>query len=488
MTPVAQTLGDRAKRASAWSGIDAALRALLGFGITVALARLVAPDEFGVVAMVLVFSAIAGVLVDFGIGTALIQRRDADHVDESTAFHFNLGMSLLLAGLLALAAPWIARFFAKPELVGITWIMAASMVIGAVGAIHTTLLTKALDFRPLMLIGLWSTLLSGTLAVVLAWHGFGAWSLAWQALAQTVVSTTLLWWWHPWRPLRTFDLTSLRQLLHFGGFVTAARLVDATYTRLYSVFIGKLFSAADLGYYSRAQSTQQLPTNLLTRVLNRVAVPAFAQTAHDPTRLAAALAKSSRLLMFVNLPAMVGLALVARPLVEVLFGPRWLPAAPLLQILALGGALWPMHVLNLSALVAQGHSRLLLYIELPKKLVGVLALVITSRWGLEAIAWGQVATAGVAFFVNSHFSQRLLGFGALAQLRAISCTVLATLVMAAVVLIVDALAKMSPLSQLLILFVAGATAYLLTALLLGELSLPKVRDTIRVWWPRRSEH
>lgn len=486
MKPTARSLGDRAKRASAWSGIDAVLRALLGFGITVTLARLVAPQEFGVVAMVLVFSAIATVLVDFGIGTALIQRRDANHVDESTAFYFNLGMSALLAALLALAAPWIARFFAQPDLEGITWIMAANLVVGALGAIHTTLLTKALDFRPLMMIGLWSSLLSGMLAIFLAWRGFGAWSLAWQVLAQSTIATVLLWWRHPWRPLRSFDRTALRDLLRFGGHVMVARLIDATYTRMYSVFIGKLFSAAALGFYSRAQSTQQLPTNLLTSVLNRVALPAFSETAHDPARLSAALAKTTRLLMFVNVPVMLGLGLTAEPLVQVLFGPRWLPSIPLLQILCLAGVLFPLQVLNLSALVAQGHSRLLLRIEVLKKSLGVLLLAVATAWGLEAIAWSQVIAACLAFFINSHYSGRLLAFGGMAQLRAISRIALAALAMVVMVAGIDLMVQMSPMPRLALLTSIGFATYLVASLLLGELSIAKISETAQAWWPYRS--
>jgi O-antigen/teichoic acid export membrane protein len=452
----------------------------------VVLARLVSPAQFGVVAMILVFSAVANVLVDGGLGTALIQRCDVDRADESAAFHFNVGMSVLLAAVLAFAAPWIARFFAQPDLQGITWIMSINLVMGALGAIHTTLLTKALDFRPLMLIGLWSSLLSGALAIFLAWRGFGAWSLAWQVLAQTTITTALLWLWHPWRPLRGLDRKALRRLVDFGGHVMVARLIDAVYTRSYSVFIGKLFSAADLGFFTRAQSTQQLPTNLLTGVLNRVALPAFSEAAHDPARLSAALAKASRLLMFVNVPAMLGLGLTAEPLIEVLFGRRWLPSVPLLQVLCLAGAIFPLQVLNLSALMAQGHSRLLLRIEVLKKALGVVLLAIASVWGLQAIAWSQVAAACLAFFINSHYSGRLLGFSGMAQLRAISRILLAALAMVVAVIGVNMLVALPPLPRLAVLASVGSAVYLIASLLLGELSMSKLRETAQAWWPSRS--
>lgn len=471
MTPVSKNLAHHARHASLWSGIDGVLKALLGFGITIALARLVSPSEFGTVAMILVFSAIASVLIDSGLSTALIQRQDVTHIDESTAFYFNLGVSVLLAVILAVAASWIARFFGQPALTGIARVMAVNLVVSALGAIHTTLLAKELNFRPLMFISLWAMLLSGTLAIYLASRGFGVWSLAWQILAQTTVSTILLWTWHQWRPLSVFDRVALRRLLTFGGHVMAANIIDAVYTRLYSVFVGKLYNASDLGFYTRAQTTQQLPTSLLANMLNRVALPTFSRTSDDPAALARALAKTSRLLMFVNLPLMAGLAVTARPLVEGLFGRNWLPAVPLLQVLCIVGALWPLQILNVSALLAQGHSRLLLRIELVKKGFGVLALVLASPFGLLVIAWSQVVAACMAFFVNSHYSGRLLGFGAWAQIRVLGRSIVASIAMLLIVAIAQHLLPWSPLSQLALLVPLGMGVYLLASIVLGVAQL-----------------
>ncbi len=486
MNASGESLSQRAQRASAWSSADGIVRALVSFGITVILARLVSPEEFGVVAMIAVFTAIAGVLIDGGLNTALIQRHDVDQVEASTAFYFNVAMGVLMALLLGLLSPWIAHFFAQPQLEGITLIMAASLVVSAFGAVHSTILTKEMNFRPVLLIGLSSSLPSGVLAILLAWCGFGVWSLAWQVFAQTALNSMLLWLLHPWRPLRTFNWHSMRQLLNRGGPVMAARLIDATYTRMYSVLIGKLYSATDLGFYTRAQSTQQFPTSLLTGVLSRVALPAFVETAEEPARMAAALAKSSRLLMFVNLPAMLGVGLVASPLVEVLFGRRWLPSVPLLQILCLAATLWPLQVLNIGALVAQGHSGLLLQIEILKKSLGILLLVAACRWGLEAIAWSQVAMACIAFFINSYYSGRFLAFGGIAQLKAIWRTGLATLTMVIVVSAFNFYTELYPLQRLTTMVCVGASTYLLTCLLLGELSLTKVRERLSLWWPGRS--
>lgn len=478
MAQAREDISSHARRASLWSGADAGLRALLGFASTVVLARLVSPTEFGLVAMVLVFSGVANVLIDSGLSTALIQRQNTDHRDESAAFYFNVAMSVLMAVALFIAATWIAQFFGQPALVGITRLIAISLVIGAFGSVHSTLLAKALDFRPLLFITLWSWLLSGALAILLALRGYGASSLAWQVLAQASLSTLLLWIWHRWRPLPVFDPISLRRLLGFGGHLMVANLIDTLYTRLYSVFIGKLFSASDLGYYTRAQSTQQLPTNLLANMLNRVALPTFVRTAADPQVLVKILAKASRLLMFVNLPLMMGMAVTARPLVFSLFGERWLPTVPLLQVLCLVGAFWPLQVLNVSALLAQGHSRLVLRLELVKKGFGMVALVVSSPFGLLAIAWSQVAAAGVAYIVNSHFSGRLLGFGIVAQLRALAGIAAASLIMLGVVAFAHYyLATLAPLRQLFVLVPLGVLAYLAACLVFG---LPQLREIVKL--------
>lgn len=479
MTPANDNLAGHARRASFWSGGDGVLRALIGFAITVALARLVAPDQFGVIAMILVFSAIASVLVDAGLGTALIQRQDADHVDESTAFHFNLGMSVVLALLLALSAPWIARFFGQPQLTGIARLMAVNLVVSALGTIHTTLLAKELNFRPLLFIGLWSMLFSGALAIGLAWRGYGAWALAWQVLAQTTMSTVLLWVWHRWRPLWVFDRDALRRLLGFGGHVMVANIIDAFYTRLYSVFIGKLFNAADLGYYTRAQSTQQMPAALLANMLNRVALPAFSRASADPMVLMQALAKAMRLLMFVNLPLMAGMAMTAEPLVLALFGARWLPAVPLLQMLCVVGSLWPLQILNVSALLAQGHSRLLLRIEVIKKGFGVLALLAASPHGLLAIASSQALTAVVALCINCFYSGRFLGFGVVAQMSALLRTIAATMAMMAIVLVARHQLVVDPLWQLVLLFPLGVLSYLVASLAFGASQLREIVHQVR---------
>lgn len=446
------------RRASALSAADGAIRAALGFAASIFLARLLAPSDFGLVALAIAFTTFAGVLIDFGLSSALIRMPEASSRDESTVFYFTVGLSVIVATVLTFSAPHAAKFFGRPDLAGIIRLMSAGLVIAALGAIHTTLMVKRMDLARPLVVGAVSTGLSGAIAIALAMRGLGAWSLAWQWVAQATISTILLWVLHHWRPVG-FSANSLRRLAEFGRPLATSGLIDVAYNQSYSIFIGKQLSIADLGLYNRAQMMQQLPSGLLANVIHRVALPTYSQYVSQPRRLAAAFSQSLWLVMFVNLPLMAGLAIVAQPLIEVLLGPRWLPAAPLLQIMCIIGAVWPMNVLNLTVLLAEGHSRVYLRLEIAKKAIGVGILVATIGYGVVAVVWGQAMAAVIAFFINSAYSGQALGFGPLAQLRVLIPEVAATAVMAVLVTLLNAAIALPPASRLICLVVVGIGIY-----------------------------
>lgn len=426
-----------------WSGADVFMRQGLQFFVSILLARLLLPEEFGLLAMLSIFTGVAGLFVDSGFSLALIQRQNITREDESTVFFFNLGAGLIVALGLCLAAPWIATFFEQaiskdkiyasaltlhnlpwladffklPVLQSLTYVMAFNLFVGSLGSIQSVLLTKAMEFKGLMKIGVVASLLSGVLAVILAWQGFGVWSLALQTLASTMITIVLLWLRHPWRPQWVFSFTSLCSLFHFGGYMLLSGLLDTLYTRLYSLIIGKLFSARELGYYTRADNTQQLPVNVLISVLNRVAFPLFSVAATDKALLARGMRKVIRTIMLFNIPIMLGLMVVAEPLVITLIGEKWLPSVPVLQILCLSGVIWPLHVINLNVLMAQGHSNLFFRIEVLKKIIGVVAIVVASFYGILAIAWSQVIVGILGFLINAHYTGVFLGYSAWKQTR-----------------------------------------------------------------------
>lgn len=410
-------LKEKALSAVLWSAGDILLRQGLQFGVSVMLARLLAPEEFGTVALLYLFTGIATVLADSGLGVALIQGRDLSHVDESTVFWFNLVLGALAASSLCLAAPAIANFYGRAVLVPITQAMALNLFVNSLGSVHNSLLSKRLDFRTQMKIGAYATLLSGEIAVAMAWRGYGVWSLVAQSLAATSTTTLLLWSLNPWRPALSFSTASARRLLGFGGYMMFATLIDITYSRGYTALIGKVFGAADLGFYNRAENTKQLPVGIVSSIFMRVAFPVFSQAAHEPDNLRLGVQMAIRGIMFLNAPIMIGIAAVAEPLVLTLFGPRWLPAAPILQVLCLGGVLWPLHLINVNVLMAQGYSHLLFRIELLKKSIGIPLLLGGCLFGVMGIAWSQVIFSALTLVINAHFTKRFLNYGTLAQLR-----------------------------------------------------------------------
>ncbi len=451
----------RALMATMWSAGDALSRQGLQFLTTLVLARLLTPADFGIVAMLAVFVGVAGVLADGGFSAALIQRQDVDHDDESTVFWCNLAIGLLLALLLAGAGPCLAGFYQEPRLRAITVAMAPMVLASAAGAIHFALLIKRLEFRTLAIAGGIAACLSAIVSIAMATAGAGVWALVAQGVVAAAATTAFLWWLHPWRPAWVFKMESIRKLAGFGGYHLASTLMEAAYSRLYSLLAGRMFGARPLGYYANAENTRQLPASFLAALVARVALPLLSEAQGNPLLARRGLQLSIRVMMLLYAPVMLGIAVLAEPVVEVLYGPQWLPAAPLLRILAVAGLLYPIHMINLHALMAQGHARLMFRLEVIKKASGVALLLIGARYGLAGLAWSQVAHSGIALFVNAYYTRRWLGYGVFAQLRDAGPPILAAVAACAVVWpFVHALSWPAP-ARLAALLMLGALSYLM---------------------------
>ena len=409
------SLQQKAVSATLWSGIDAFARKGLQFAITLVLARLLTPVDYGTVGLLAIFIGVSATFVDSGFFTALIQRKDVSLEDLSSVFFFNIGISVVVAALLCLAAPSIAAFYQLPVLMPLMCLLAGNLVLGSFGSIQSVLLCRALDFRRQCVISLAALIVSGTVAIILAWRHYGVWSLAIQTLVATFVSISLLWISSSWRPAWVFSTSSIRSLFRFGSFVFLTGLIDTIFTRLNTLVIGKFYSAKDLGYYSRADGTSVLPGDVMQGIIGRVAFPIFAAAQDDKALLKAGLRKSIILVMMINIPVMLGMTVTAQPLISVLFGDPWLPCVPYLQILCLGGVLVPLHMLNLRILLAQGYSNLNFRLEIYKKSIGVVLMGTACFFGVTAIAWSSVLTAIIGFCFNAHYSGRILGYGSLRQ-------------------------------------------------------------------------
>lgn len=386
------------------------------FMVMVILARLLSPEDFGLIAMLLIFTSVAAMLTDSGFGTALIQRQHVTIDDEFTVFAFTLSAGIFIAGVLAVAAPAIAGFFEQPMLVALTRTMALVIPLGALATVPDALLTMRLNFKARARAEVIASLCSGVVAIAMALWGFGVWSLVWQAIVALGMRGLLLWMFAGWRPRGRYNSESFRGLFRFGGYMLLSNLLDVSATRLQSLLIGRLYEPRILGYYTLAQNTQQAPASFMGSILNRVGLPILSTVAPQPARLRAALRMSLRAAMFLFVPCMVGIAVIAEPLISLLYGSRWTPAAPVLSILAASTAVWPMHVLNLAAISAQGRSELFFRLTLVKTIVGMALVIVCSAAGSVGIASGVLAASVFSVAANAHYSKKMLDFGLLAQL------------------------------------------------------------------------
>lgn len=457
-------LRSRGLTASYWSAADVVSRQVLQVGIIIALARLLTPEEFGTVALLSLFLGIATVLADGGFSTALIQRQDATHVDESSVFWVNLAAGAILSTIIFLLAPVLAAFYSTAILEPLTRLMSLGVLLSALGAVPHALVVKQLGFRTLLVVGLAATGSSGVVAMLLAWNDYGIWALAGQYLTLAAVNTAMLWILSGWRPGLVFSADSARKLFGFGGYMLASGLLDTAVSRLYTLLIGHWYGVRELGFYVRAETTQQVPATVLSSIASRVALPVFSEAAADTTRLRRGARLSLRGLMLINVPMMLGLAAVADPLVEAVFGSAWLPAVPLLQVLCLAGLVWPLHVVNLTLLAAQGHARLVFRIELVKQALGLVLVFIGALSGPIGIAWAVVAGGFLAVAVNTFYTQRFVRYGLAAQLADVGPTLAVSAVMATVVAVASRNWDPAPIVELLVLSGLGALLFVGLAL------------------------
>ena len=455
------SLKSKAFGAIGWSAAENLTGQGARFLIGVVLARLLRPDEFGLIGMLALFISIGRMIADCGFGQALIQKQNATHVDESSVFYVSLVLGFLAAAALFFAAPLIASFYHQPQLVLLTRILALVIFINAFGVIQTNLLTKKMDFKTQLKVSAVSTLVAGVVAIVLAIRGFGVMSLAIQVVLGDGLRTILLWMAHRWRPAATFSLASVRQMFSFSSRLLASYFLNAIFQNINSLLIGRFFAAQALGFYTRAKNMQQVPADSLSSIVNRVSFPLFSVVQNDKAHLKRAVRKALSSVAFLNFPVLTGLACVAVPLVKVLLTDKWLPCAPYIQLLCWAGALYPLHVIHLSALVAQGRSDLYFRLEVIKKCLVVLGLLLTFHWGIQAMIIGEVVVSVICYFLNGFYTVRLLSYSWKEQLQDLLPYIALSALMAVIVTGVSAFGFQNQFALLAVQVSAGVVAYVL---------------------------
>lgn len=400
-----------------WSAVDQFGQQGFRFVVGLVLARLLAPDQFGLLAMLTVFIVIATAITDAGFSQAVVQRKNVSQLDLSTVFFFNVIMGALMALLLYWFAPCIAVFYRNGQLTDLLRFLAVAVFLTSLGQVHRSQLNRELLFRRMVLATIPATILSGGIAVVLAFYGWGVWALAMQMLISSGLQSLFLWFASGWRPSAQFSSESLKSLFPFGSRMALMSVINSIFTNIYVLFIGKFFLATDVGYYQRAESFKQMASENLNVIVARVMFPIFATIQDETERLCKVFLRSFGLLCLIFFPLMGILAAVAEPLILTLIGEKWLPSVAYLQLLCLVGALYPLQSLNVNVLKALGHANKLLKIALAKRLLTLGMLCLTFRFGITAMILGQMFTALVALWINAYYTRIYLELSYYDQFR-----------------------------------------------------------------------
>lgn len=380
------------------------------FIISILLARLLSPDEYGVINLVLIFITIANVIVQNGFGTALIQKQQADERDYSSVFFVNLAVAAVIYGVLFFCAPVIARFYENPEMTVIVRVLALVLFPGAVISVQTAYVSRQMQFKGLCIATVTAALVSGAAGIVMAGLGYGVWALAGQQLFYYLALTLALFASVSWRPKRIFASERVEAMFRFGWKLLCASLIDTLFMNLYGLVVGKLYDDRTMGIYSRGEQFPKLIVTNLGTAIQSVMLPALAAHQTRPDEVLHMLRRAIRVSVFLVFPMMAGLAASADNLVLVLLGEKWTECVPFLQISCLAYAVWPMDIANLQALNAMGRSDTFLVLEIVKKVVGVVILLLSLHCGaLTFIAW-KAAGDFLCTFINAWPNKKLLGY------------------------------------------------------------------------------
>lgn len=400
-----------------WSAIERFSLQGVQFLINIIMARLLLPSEYGLVAMLAIFLQISQVFIDSGFTNALIQRKNRTEVDYSTVFYFNIFISVVFYLILFIVAPWIAGFYHMPVLIAITRVIALNLIISALSAVHRTRLTINIDFKTQSKASLIAAFLSGGIGIGMAYLGYGVWALVFQSILNSLFLTFLLHYFVKWRPLRVFSICSFKSLFNFGSKLLLSSLLHTIYRNLYTLVIGRKFSARDLGYYTRSEQFAVFPSSNLSAIISRVTFPVLSSIQDDDVRLFVAYRRYIRFASMVIFPLMVGLAVLAKPTVSFLLTDKWLAVVPLLQILCFDWMFDHLSMINSNLLYVKGRSDLVLKLEIIKKIMATSILFASIPFGLVGMCWGRVIYSLIATYLNTFYTKRFIGLSFWIQLR-----------------------------------------------------------------------
>ncbi len=402
-----------------WTYLQQFSTQLINFSISIVLARLLLPEDFGTMGLIYIFITIGHVLIDGGLTLSLIRTIEADEEDFSTVFFTNIGVSVFVYLLAYVAAPYIAHFYNLEMLIAIIRIFALTFIISAFSSVQSAILSKKMQFKIQMLIAIPSIIASGIVGITLAFFNFGVWSLVWASLTQNGIGTLQLWFYNDWRPKWVFNKIKFLKHLHFGYKLIITGVFDAIFVNIYPIFIGKTFSIKEVGFYTQAEGLKQLPISNVAGALSKVTMPLFSKIQNDNLKLKEAYHRITQLVLFVITPILIFMSVLANPLLLFLYSAKWIFAAPYLKILCFAGILPVINGYNINLLNAKGKSDSILKIEILNKLFLVAMILIFYKYGIYALVWTKLISTIFSYLLNSYFCGKEINTSLLDQIISI---------------------------------------------------------------------
>lgn len=451
---------------------------VVGFVVSIVLARLLEPSMYGTIALVTVFTSILQVFIDSGLGNSLIQKKDADDLDFSTVFYTNICFCTVIYAVLFFCAPLIARFYNDMSITPLVRVLGLTLIISGVKNVQQAYVSKKMIFKRFFFATLGGTLTAAAVGIWMAYNGFGVWALVAQHLINAAIDTVILWITVKWRPHLMFSFKRLKRLYSFGWKLLASSLLDRVYNDIRQLIIGRMYSPADLAYYNRAKTLPEIVIKNINSSIDSVLLPAMSSVQDEKTRLKNMTRRSIMTTTFIMAPLLMGIAFVGTPLIRLLLTEKWLPCVPFLGIFCWNFMFRPIHTANLNAIKAMGRSDIFLKLEIIKKVVGVIALVISMWFGVMAMAYSLLFTNVISQIINSYPNKRLIGYSYLEQIKDILPGILIALFMGACIFPIQYIG-LPDIVTLVIQAVLGAVIYIFVSRLFKLESFYYVWDMIK---------
>lgn len=446
--------------------------------VQIILARILSPSDYGTIALLLVFINILQVFVDSGLGNALIQKKEADEADFSTIFLFNCIICLVLYILLALSAPFIASFYHDDALVALIRVLGLTLLISGLRNVQQAYVARCMAFRLIFVSTLIALSVAAVISIGMAYCGYGVWALVAQNLLVNLVGTVVLWFMTDWRPHLSFAFTRFRKLFSFGSKLMLSALLETCYNNLSQLVIGRLYTPSDLAFYTQGERFPLVIVSNINASIDSVLLPSLSQHQDDPERVRHMLRRAMQTSSFLMWPLMMGLVVIAEPLVIVLLTEKWLPLVPYLQVFCFSYALWPIHTANLNGINSMGRSDIFLKLEIVKKMLGLMVLLLAMSYGPFAICCGILIAGIIGTFINAYPNKALLDYPYFLQVRDIAPSCVLAIVMGAAIYPI-AWIGLGNLPTMVLQIVAGVLFYFAFAYLFHLSALAYVVETIQ---------